>query len=149
METNSRKPIAGRIILAFVIALIAAYVIQATPLSFRNLIISSSVLTGPELGMLEFSVGFLNSLLVTAVSLLALKRPAIRIALSAGVAQFVWIEWAYGFNQGGDTLVEAILRYAEHFGVLLGAITTTFLCLRFWERNNEKSTSSTSSRGQV
>ena len=120
-QALGNKTIVGKVLLALFIAGVMTFVIQAVPLSFRKLLIEPPVLTGPELGALEILVGFFNSVIVTAICLFLLRRPALYIAVTAVVAQIVWIEWAYSFRQGGETVALAILRYTEHLGVILGA----------------------------
>ena len=134
-QVLKRNSVVVRIVLAFLIAVVADYAIQAVPFSFRKLLIDSAVLTGPELGTLEIIVGFLNSIIVTGVCLAFLKRPVIHIAATAAVAQILWIEWMYGFQQGGETWSTAILRYMEHVGVALGAGAVAFLSLHLQRKN--------------
>ena len=121
-------------IASLTISAVLVFVMQLLPFSFRRLLIDSAVLTGPELGALEITIGFANSLIVTAICLAILKRPVIQIVVAALLSQIAWIEWSYSFRQGGNTLVEALLRYSEHVGVIVGAITAAFLFVRVFSR---------------
>jgi len=121
----------GRIIGSLILGAFLAFLVQIEPISLRDLLIHSKVFTGPELGAMEAAVGFVNSLVVTGVCLITIKRPIVQVAAGALIAQVIWIEWAYGFRQGGDTLIEAVLRYTEHIGVLLGAAAAAFGYARF------------------
>jgi len=134
MQLSPEKFHIGRIASGLVIAAVAAYVVQALPVSFRGLLISSHVLTGPELGVLETFVGLLNSFIVTFICLIILKRPVVAIAVAAVIAQIIWIEWAYSFRLGGDTVAEAVLRYTEHVGVILGAGGAAWVYIRVFSR---------------
>jgi hypothetical protein len=89
MQFSLEKFHIGRIASGLVIAAVAAYVVQALPVSFRGLLISSHVLTGPELGVLEIFVGLLNSFIVTFICLIILKRPVVAIAVAAVIAQII------------------------------------------------------------
>jgi hypothetical protein len=126
-----RKAVVVRVILTFLIAGAAAYALQAAPFSLRHFLIESTVLTGPELGVLEIIVGFVNSVIITAICVAILRRPVIHIAATAAITQMLWIEWAYSFRQGGETFALAVLRYTEHVGVMLGAAAVVILLSRF------------------
>jgi len=140
MRALSDKAVIGRIVLSFLIAAVVAYIVQAVPISFRRLLIGPAVVTAPELGALEIFVGFLNSLIVSTVCLLILRRPVIHVTTGAVIAQILWVEWAYGFRQGGETFAVAILRYTEHVGVILGAVVAAYLYARVSSRNRSVAT---------
>jgi hypothetical protein len=135
----NRKAVAVRVSLAFLIAGVAAYAIQAAPFALRHLIIESTVLAGPELGVLEIIVGFVNSIIVTAICVAILRRPVVHIAVTAVIAQVLWIEWAYGFRQGGETLALAMLRYTEHVGVVIGSAAVVFFASRYLTKHQAAS----------
>lgn|SRR3990172_8520407 len=131
MRALGDKAVIGRIVLSLLIAAVVAYIVQAVPISFRKLLIGPAILTAPELGALEILVGFLNSLILSTVCLLILRRPVMHVTAAAVISQILWVEWAYGFRQGGETFAEAILRYTEHVGVILGAMVAAYLFARF------------------
>ena len=124
----------GRLIASLALGAFMAFLVQIEPISLRDVFIHSRVFTAPELGVMEAAIGFVHSLVVTGACLIIIKRPIIPVAAAALIAQLIWIEWAYGFRQGGDTSTEAVLRYTEHIGVLLGAGAAAFAYARFFIR---------------
>lgn len=123
---TSNRVAVMRTAIAFFIAVVVALILQVLPFSLRRILIEPPVFTGPELWALECAVGFLNSLAVTAICLTILRRPASYISAASIVAQILWVEWAYGFRQGGGPVMQTFLRYAEHVGIVAGALAAAF-----------------------
>ena len=118
---ESRYSNALRILACVILAALITFVLQVLPFSLRRILIGSGVFTGPELAFLEIVVGAVNSFIVTMICLFGLRRPILWLITAAVVVQILGIEMAYGFRQGGATLAEAILRYTEHVGAIVGA----------------------------
>jgi hypothetical protein len=124
---EGRYSSALRILACVLLAGLLALALQLLPFSSRRLLIGAGVFTGPELAFLEIAVGAINALIVTLVCLLVLRRPVLWLTMAAVVVQIVGIELAYGFRQGGDTVVESLLRYTEHVGVITGAAVAIWI----------------------
>lgn len=110
-----------RILLCVFLAALIVLILHVLPFSLRRVLIGSGIFTGPELASLEIVVGAANSFIVTLICLFVLRHPILWLTATAVVVQILGIEVAYGFKQGGDTLADALLRYTEHAGAVIGA----------------------------
>jgi hypothetical protein len=127
MPSESRRSDPLRIVTCVILAALITFILQVLPFSVRRVLIGSGVLTGPEVAALEVLAGTVNSLIVTAVCLIALRRPRLWLAIAAFAVQVFAVELAYRFRQGGDTINEVLLRYTEHVGILIGATFALWL----------------------
>lgn len=118
------------------LAFVLVFILQMPPISLRGALIGNRIFTAPELGAMEFAVGLIASIVVLAICLLTIRRPALWLIVTAVIVQLVWNEFARGFSVDTQGLAELVIRYAQQVGVVIGGVVV-FMGMKFLTRGKD------------
>jgi len=125
----------GKLILVAGISLALVFCLQLPSLSLKNMLIVGRAFTVPELAAMELAVGAANSLVVTGLSVLAIRRPLWMPVTTAIVVQLWWVTVVQRQYPSASSPVEFLLNWSLPFGVLLGGVAIMYIARRLGKKD--------------